>query len=80
LEISGPTQSTADQSGICGRDIALDARAVDGGLGRCLLIEFLLIEFGDAAIAGSPRGDIYTLSLFQGGSRASAAVDRELAS
>jgi hypothetical protein len=33
---------------VCYRDIALDARAVGSGLGRCLLI-----EFGGAAIARS---------------------------
>ena len=31
-------------------------------MGQCLLVEFLLIEFGETEIASSP-GDIYTLSL-----------------
>jgi hypothetical protein len=34
--------------------MALDARAVGGGLGSCLLI-----EFGEAALASSPRGHVY---------------------
>ena len=37
------------QTQVCYRDIALDARAVGSGLGRCLLI-----EFGGVAIAKIP--------------------------
>ena len=37
------------QAQVCYRDIALDARAVGSGLGRCLLIEFC-----GAAIAKIP--------------------------
>jgi hypothetical protein len=48
-EISPPC--AAGPTKVCDRDIALDARAVGGALGSCLLI-----EFGEAAITSSPRG------------------------